>query len=298
MRHSPGATRRGAMPLVTGDPTARAGADKLARRSAPRRGPPAGSGQTRRGSRSRTRRCAEAAAKTRRAGRRTTTRIMPVTKPPTCAQNATPGAPCACCKPLMSCIANHRPSKVQAGTLTTRKKITIQTKTCTLRAGIEQGIGAEHAGDGAACADHRHMRAGIGQALDQRRRDTARQVEDEIAEMPEPALDGVTEDPQEQHVADQVKPPAVQEHAGEDRRPGRNDVQIRRKPGRTEQHRRDHSVAVQNPVLVVAELPQKGADAHADQQLVDDRGAPGGMVVVERECKDHRPYLVSNSRNR
>ena len=36
------------------------------------------------------------------------------------------------------------------------------------------------------------------------------------------------------------------------------------------------------------ELPQKGADAKADQQIGDDRLAGGRIVVIKRERKDHR----------
>ena len=68
-------------------------------------------------------------------GRNTTTRANPVTKPPTCAQNATPGRPGAANRPLTSCMANHKPSIVQAGMLTMRKKITIQTKQRTFAPG-------------------------------------------------------------------------------------------------------------------------------------------------------------------
>ena len=49
--------------------------------------------------------------------------------------NATPGAEGPLASPLNSCIANHRPSRIQAGTVTIQKKITIQTKQCTLARG-------------------------------------------------------------------------------------------------------------------------------------------------------------------
>lgn len=68
-------------------------------------------------------------------GRNATTKINPLTKPPICAQNATPGLPGVAIRPLNSCIANQRPSIIQAGTLTILKKITIQTKQRTLAIG-------------------------------------------------------------------------------------------------------------------------------------------------------------------
>ena len=61
--------------------------------------------------------------------------MIPATKPPTCAQNATPGDPGPVARPLNSCIPNQKPSRIQAGTVTIQKNTTIHTKTCTLARG-------------------------------------------------------------------------------------------------------------------------------------------------------------------
>ena len=68
-------------------------------------------------------------------GRRNSIRTTPLAKPPTCAQNATPASRTPLPSPLSSCITNHRPSRIQAGTVTIQKKITIHTKQCTLARG-------------------------------------------------------------------------------------------------------------------------------------------------------------------
>ena len=64
-----------------------------------------------------------------------------------------------------------------------------------------------------------------------------------------------------------------------------------REPGRqlriAEQHRRDHPEGVGDGVLVLPELPQKGADAQADQDIGDDRRPLDRIVVVERDGEDH-----------
>src|SRR5207302_9343714 len=68
-------------------------------------------------------------------GRNSSINTTPLTNPPTCAQNATPGSRAPLDRPLSSCIANHTPSRTQAGTVTIQKKMMIQTKQCTLARG-------------------------------------------------------------------------------------------------------------------------------------------------------------------
>src|SRR5688572_9330090 len=84
-----------------------------------------------------------------------------------------------------------------------------------------------------------------------------------------------------------MQPAAVQKHAGEDRRPGRDRAEPRRQFAITEQHRRDHAVAVDNGLLRLPELPQPGAEAHADQPVGDDRRLPDRIVVIQRQGEDH-----------
>src|SRR5204863_8724566 len=144
----------------------------------------------------------------------------PRTKPPTWAQDATPGSRAPLERPLSSCIANHTPSRTQAGTVTIQKKMDDPDKAMYIGAGIHDQIRAEHAGDGAARANHRHLRGRVGAGLDQRCGGAATKVDQQIPEAAQQILDIVPENPQEQHIAAEMQPSAMQEHAGEDRRPG------------------------------------------------------------------------------
>src|SRR5205823_13214612 len=88
-------------------------------------------------------------------------------------------------------------------------------------AGKEHEVCAEDAGDRPACTDvgnarvqerpepERHER------LQRRRGQPAREVPDEETSAAERVLDVVAEDPEEQHVPEDVEPAAVHEHARE-----------------------------------------------------------------------------------
>ena len=104
--------------------------------------------------------------------------------------------------------------------------------------------------------------------------------------MSERIFDVISENPQKQHIADQVEPAAVQKHAGQHSRPRRHHVQMGCQMRRAEQHRRDHAEAEQDLVLVLPELPQKGADTQPDQEIIDDRWASNRVVVIERDRED------------
>ena len=84
-----------------------------------------------------------------------------------------------------------------------------------------QQVAAEHAADRARRADGRNDRAAVEQDVRQARREPAREVEQHEPQVPEAMLDVVAENPEEQHVAAEVPPPAVQEHRGQERRPVR-----------------------------------------------------------------------------
>src|SRR5438067_6162284 len=66
------------------------------------------------------------------------------------------------------------------------------------------------------------LRTRVGAGLDQRCGGAAAKVDQQIPEAAQQILDIVPENPQEQHVAAEMEPAAMQEHAGEDRRPGRD----------------------------------------------------------------------------
>ena len=104
-------------------------------------------------------------------------------------------------------------------------------------------------------AHRRHERIERHVGLKRRRREAADQVEDEVAAVPHPVLDVVAEDPEEEHVADDVGPAGVHKHRGED-------LQELPLPGRTDR-----------------EVRGRGVDAEA--QLMPEAG--GDEAVVEEE---------------
>jgi hypothetical protein len=101
--------------------------------------------------------------------------------------------------------------------------------------------------------------------------------------MPHRVLDIVAEDPQEQHVAAQVQPAAVQEHRGDERQLGRHQNHPRRQRPLAGDHRRYGAQRVDDPVLrrAEAQLPQEGDDARRDQRHRDvGKADPAERVFV------------------
>ena len=93
--------------------------------------------------------------------------VAPTAKPATCAQNATP--PCAASAPieptpLKSCIRNQMPRKKIAGISTRSRKKNDEDRRQHARVRVEDEVGAHHAGDRAAGADHRHERVRVDAA--------------------------------------------------------------------------------------------------------------------------------------
>ncbi len=78
-------------------------------------------------------------------------------------------------------------------------------------------VRAEHTGDRSRRAEVRHDAVRPHGDLGGTRHDPGHQIEQGIAEAPQPVLDVVAEDPEEPHVAENVQPPRVEEHRGEDR---------------------------------------------------------------------------------
>src|SRR5206468_1951635 len=123
--------------------------------------------------------------------------------------------------------------------------------------------------------------------------ETAEQVEGDEAGPPEPILDVVAEDPQVEHVADQVDPAAVQEHARDDRDElVRQAIQVARREGRREVTRDERPVVEQALEGRVAhgrlrsELVAEGDHAEDDQPDRHDRKSPRRVGVAEG---DHVP---------
>ncbi len=151
--------------------------------------------------------------------------------------------------------------------------------------GEQDQIGAEHARNGAAGPDHRHLGTRIGQALRQGCDQAAEQVEGEEAAMAGDILDIVTEDPEIEHVAGEMHEAAMQEHRAEDRQRGWPGTQFRRQAGLIEQHGGDEAVAVDRELagaLAQRQLPQEHQHAQDDQSDRHDRPARGRVVVPDR----------------
>src|ERR1051326_4955717 len=78
--------------------------------------------------------------------------------------------------------------------------------------GIQNEVGAHHAGDGAARADAGNVRAQVQGDVRDRSREAADEVKDQVREAADVVFNVVAENPQEPHVADDVQPSAMQKH--------------------------------------------------------------------------------------
>jgi hypothetical protein len=116
--------------------------------------------------------------------------------------------------------------------------------------------------------------------LGEGRGDAGQEIEDQEVDVAELVLDIVAEDPQEQHVAEEMKPASVHEHGGED---GHGALDwILREARRDERPLLDEAIAA-------AELDQKEQHVEADQGKGDDWcRAPLRVVVADGE---HLPFV-------
>jgi hypothetical protein len=121
-------------------------------------------------------------------------------------------------------------------------------------------------------------------------RQAADQVEDEEANVPDRLLDVVAEDPEEQHVAAEMRPAAMQEHRREERRPERQrdvrrEVVARRvllrhhAPGRDE--------GLQRALGRLTELQEEGGDVRRDHRERDNGRRPAGVSVISDRNHAH-----------
>ena len=157
---------------------------------------------------------------------------------------------------------------------------------------IQQQVGAQHAGDGAAGAYHRDLRVGILQHLSERRHHSAEQVERDEAPMPHGVFHIVAKNPQIEHVARQMHEPAMQEHGSENRQTCRDDRQFRRQGRLTQQHRRNHAQGIDGHLIALpaqGNLPEIHQDAGDDENHRHHGGDVGGIVVVQW---NHNKYNV------
>src|SRR6266436_5266672 len=82
------------------------------------------------------------------------------------------------------------------------------------RPGIEQHIGAHHAGYGSTRPNCGDAGVEVENDVKQPRPNPADQVKEEIPKVAEEIFDVVAKDPEEEHVSAQVKPVGVEKHAG------------------------------------------------------------------------------------
>ena len=155
----------------------------------------------------------------------------------------------------------------QAGSSKVVKKMKIGKRVRIRLRGEEEKVGAQHSGDGAAGADHGDGGAGTAHDLGYGRRDAAEQIKDDKAETTEAVFDVVPEHPEKKHVGADVEPVAVQEHGGEDGRPGKNRVlyQIDRHQGEMAGNTADELLDLDGPVPGI----------HPHQHIVTRKGDPG-----------------------
>src|SRR3954453_12300407 len=150
----------------------------------------------------------------------------------------------------------------------------------------EDEVGAERCCDRARRTDRRDGRARVDGDLREAGEDPAEQVEAEEAGPPETILDVVAEDPQVEHVAEQVEPATVQELAGDERRGLLRQV-VATGPGRR-QVCRDHAPALDERLergvaatREEAELPGEPDEAGDDQRQRDVRRPPRRIGVPQ-----------------
>lgn len=85
-----------------------------------------------------------------------------------------------------------------------------------LRSWKEQEVSSHHSRNGAACPDHRNIRRWSECDIGQCGRYSADEIEDQIRKMAKIVFDVVTKDPENPHIAENVKKTPVHEHGSQD----------------------------------------------------------------------------------
>jgi hypothetical protein len=137
----------------------------------------------------------------------------------------------------------------------------------------------------------------IDEGLRERCRRTAQEVEQDETDVPQPVLDIVPEDPEIQHVADDVHPAAMHEHRGQDRQLGRDAGKVRRQAVVAEQHGRHDAVGIDGyraGLLRQGLLPEEHQRAQPDDADGDDRRNRRRIVVAQRDQAVAAPDLASS----
>ena len=157
------------------------------------------------------------------------------------------------------------------------------------RPGEQHEVRAQHGGDRPRRPDHRDLARRIHEDVPGGGRDPADQEECREQRAPEPVLHVHGEDPQEQHVAHQVQPAAVQEHV---RRTGRSvgARQVVARAQRSHQVRRHQPAPLEEPgergIAALGEqhqLPPEHEAAQGQDRRRHQRGPAGGPCVAKRQ---------------
>ena len=146
------------------------------------------------------------------------------------------------------------------------------------RPGKQQKVAAHHSGDRPRRAHHRRGLARVDGDLQHSRAETGGEVEQKIADMAHLIFEVIAKDPQEQHVAKNMHPAAVQEHRGDQRAPtltghdpfGHHAPDIDEQPAGI-------FVGQRQPIA------QKHRDIDRNQAEVDIGGAAGWIVIADRK---------------
>src|SRR5688500_2743928 len=151
------------------------------------------------------------------------------------------------------------------------------------RARIQDHVRPQRRGDRPRGADQRHRGARRDRDVSERRHDPAQQVETEERRPAQAVLDVVPEDPEIEHVADEVQPAGMEEQAGHDAGgtwTGRFAKEVDR----------NETVVPEEPVqpgLAAAgndaELPGEGDAAGGDEEERDQRRPARWICVAERD---------------
>ena len=108
---------------------------------------------------------------------------------------------------------------------------------------MKHEVGAEDARDGAARADGGDLRGGLHGGVGEPRHHAAEEIEDREAPVAHRVFDVVAENPEIEHVAEQVHEAPVQKHRGDDGEPGRHRHHVGLAPELAEDRHGDHAEA-------------------------------------------------------
>ncbi len=145
---------------------------------------------------------------------------------------------------------------------------------------VEEEVGAEDSRDRARGADGGRHRPRAGEGVGGGRGEAGGEIEDGEAQMAETVLDVVAEDPEEEHVAEEVRPAAMEEHREDgalDPRHQPGDAQPLAQVARRHEGRLHHERLEPGPER---QLPEEGEGVRREDRHGDDRRRPAGVQVA------------------